>query len=76
MKYRSVLKITKIMYLSRFMCIKTSKFEPSLVSGFRGQKNGLAKPFARGKKVVDLTGSYSNLDILNQLEMATGRVSA
>ncbi|MHB1465325.1 MAG: hypothetical protein ACYCXU_09490, partial [Thermoleophilia bacterium] len=38
------------------------------------QKNGFTKPFVRDKKVVDLTGSYSNLSILNQLERAVNRL--
>jgi len=36
-------------------------------SRFQAQKNGLGKPFLRGKKVVDLIGGYSNLAVLNQL---------
>lgn len=30
-------------------------------------KNGLKKPFLRGEDMVDLTGSYSNLAVLNEL---------
>ena len=44
-----------------------SKDEPRMGSAICLTKKWLNKPFVRGKKVVDLTGSYSNLAVLNQL---------